>query len=53
MKYLSAILLLIICNVGQAERTVLKTDTTLAIPQLSFATNGELKIIASGDLIPK
>ena len=47
MKYLSAILLLTICNVGQAQTTVLKTDTTLAIPQLSFDTNGELKITAS------
>src|SRR6266566_2008076 len=47
MKYLSAILLLTICNVGQAQRTVLKTDTTLAIPQLSFDPNGELKITAS------
>ena len=47
MKYLIAILLLTICNVGQAQRTVLKTDTTLAIPQLSFDLNGELKITAS------
>ncbi len=47
MKYLIAILLLTICNVGQAQRTVLKTDTTLAIPQLSFDPNGELKITAS------
>ena len=47
MKYLSAVLLLTICNVGQAQKTVLKTDTTLAIPQLSFDTNGELKVTAS------
>ena len=47
MKYLSVILLLTICNVGQAQRTVLKTDPTLAIPELSFDTNGELKITAS------
>jgi len=47
MKYLIAILLLTICNVGQAQGTVLKTDTTLAIPQLSFDLNGELKITAS------
>ena len=47
MKYLSAILLLTICNVGQAQTTVLKTDATLAVPQLSFDTNGELKITAS------
>src|SRR6266404_570780 len=47
MKYLSAILLLTICNLGQAQTTVLKTDTTLAVPQLSFDTNGELKITAS------
>ena len=47
MKYLSAIVLLTICNVGQAQKTVLKTDTTLAIPQLSFDTNGESKVTAS------
>src|SRR2546430_14144555 len=43
MKCLMTIVLLTICNVGQAQ----KTDTTLAIPQLSFDTNGELKITAS------
>src|SRR6266481_3254554 len=48
MKYLGAILLLTICNLGQAaQTTVLKTDTTLAIPKLTFDPNGELKITAS------
>src|SRR5882724_11420862 len=47
MKSLMTIVLLTICNVGQAQQTVLTTDTTLAIPKLIFDTNGELKITAS------
>src|SRR5436190_18970951 len=43
MKCLMTIVLLTICNVGQAQ----KTDTTLAIPKLTFDPNGELKITAS------
>src|SRR5438876_9259554 len=47
MKYLMTILLLTICNVGQAQQMVLTTDSTLAIPKLIFDANGELKITAS------
>src|SRR2546426_6768386 len=43
MKCLMTIVLLTHCNVGQAQ----KTDTTLAIPKLTFDANGELKITAS------
>lgn len=47
MEYLMMILLLTICNAGQVQQTVLTTDSTLAIPKLTFDTNGELKITAS------
>jgi hypothetical protein len=47
MKYLMMILLLTICNAGHAQQTILTTDSTLAIPKLTFDTNGELKITAS------
>jgi hypothetical protein len=47
MKYLITILFLAVCNVGQAQKTVLTTDNTLAIPKVNFDPNGELKITAS------
>ena len=47
MKYLVTILLLAICNVGQAQKPVLTTDDALAIPKLSFDANGQLKTTAS------
>jgi hypothetical protein len=47
MKYLMAILLFTICSIGQAQKAVLTTDSTLAIPKLIFDTNGALKITAS------
>jgi hypothetical protein len=47
MKYVKIILLVAICNIGQAQETVLTTDSTLAIPKLSFDANGGLKIAAS------
>ncbi len=48
MKYLATILFLALCSIGQAQKTVLTTDETLAIPKLTFDPNGELKIIAKG-----
>ena len=47
MKHLATILLFAVCNICQAQKTVLTTDTTLAIPQLIFDANGELIIRAS------
>src|ERR1700730_5437743 len=47
MKCLITILFLAICNVDQAQKTVLTTDNTLAIPKLSFDQNGDLKMTAS------
>jgi hypothetical protein len=47
MKYSVAILLLAICSVSQAQRNVLTTDTTVAIPKLSFDAKGNLLIKAS------
>ena len=47
MKYLATILFLALCSIGQAQKTVLTTDETLAIPKLTFDPNGELKITAS------
>jgi hypothetical protein len=44
---LIAILFLTICNIGHAQTTVLTTDSTLAIPKLTFDVNGELVITAS------
>lgn len=47
MKYLIAIFLVAIFNIGQAQTAVLTTDNSLIIPKLSFDQNGELKITAS------
>jgi len=47
MKYLTTILFLAICNVGQAQKTVLTTDNTLVLSKLNFDQNGELKINVS------
>jgi hypothetical protein len=47
MKYLATILFLALCSIGQAQKTVLTTDETLAIPKLAFDPNEELKITAS------
>src|SRR5256886_2246922 len=52
MKYLMTVLLVTVCNIGQAQKVVLTTDRTLAIPKLSFDANGELKITASGTSSP-
>jgi len=46
MKYLVTILLFAICSPGQSQK-ILTNDETLAIPTLSFDSNGELKITAS------
>jgi hypothetical protein len=47
MRYSIAILLFAICHIGQAQKNVLKTDTTLDIPKLNFDANGNLLIKAS------
>jgi hypothetical protein len=47
MKYLITIFLVAICNIGQAQETVLTADKTLVIPKLNFDQNGELIITAS------
>jgi hypothetical protein len=47
MKYLMTILLFAACKIGQAQKMLLKTDSTIAIPKLNFDANGELKITAS------
>jgi len=48
MKHLLSILLFACCNISQAQQMdELRTDRTLAIPQLQFDANGELKITAS------
>src|SRR4030095_855716 len=47
MKYLITIFFLTICTISQAQKVVLTTDTTLAIPKLNFDANGELMITAS------
>ena len=47
MKYSIVILLFAVCNVSQAQKNVLTTDTTIAIPRLDFDANGNLVIEAS------
>jgi len=47
MRYSIALLLCTICHIGQAQKNVLKTDTSLAIPRLNFDANGNLLIKAS------
>src|ERR1700730_1217412 len=47
MKYSITILFLTISTIAHAQKTVLTTDTALAIPKLDFGLNGELKITAS------
>jgi hypothetical protein len=52
MKYLIAILFLVSCSFGRAQTTVLKTDPSLPIPELSFDDKGDLKITASATSSP-
>ena len=52
MKYSVAILLLAVCNASHAQRDVLTTDTTIAIPKLSFDAKGNLLIKASSTSSP-
>jgi len=47
LKCAIALLSLALCNLGQAQKPVLTTDETLAIPKLSFDAKGQLKIVAS------
>jgi len=46
-KSKAALLSLLVCSVGLAQKPVLTTDETLAIPKLSFDAKGQLKIVAS------
>ena len=52
MKYSTAILVFTICHIGQAQKNVLKTDTSLTIPKLNFDANGNLLIKASSTSSP-
>ena len=47
MKILIAIFLLSACAFGQTQKSILAPDPSLAIPKLTFDTNGELQIVAS------
>jgi len=47
MKYSFAILLFSACHIGYAQKNVLTTDSSLAIPKLNFDANGNLLIQAS------
>jgi hypothetical protein len=47
MKILMTILLLSFCAFGQTQKPVLTADPGLAIPKLTFDTNGELQIAAA------
>ncbi len=47
MRYSIAVLLVIFCNTGQAQKNVLTTDSSVAIPTLNFDANGNLLIRAS------
>ena len=52
MKYLITILLFAICDIGQAQPTVLTNDPAIAIPKLSFDEKSDLKITASATSSP-
>ncbi len=52
MKYSIAIFLFIVCHISQAQRNVLTTDSSLAIPKLNFDANGNLLIKASATSSP-
>src|SRR5437773_647410 len=47
IKCAMPVLLFVVCNLGQAQKPVLTTDESLAIPALTFDSNGELRIAAS------
>ena len=47
MRYLIAILLFIIHNIGFSQKSLLIPDTTIAIPALNFDSKGDLIIKAS------
>jgi hypothetical protein len=47
MKYPIAILLFAVCNISRAQKNVLTTDSSLAIPKINFDPNGNLLIKAS------
>jgi len=47
MKHSIVIFLFAICHIALAQKNVLTTDTSLAIPKLNFDANGNLMISAS------
>ena len=47
MKYPIAILLFAVCNISRAQKNMLTTDSSLAIPKINFDPNGNLLIKAS------
>lgn len=52
MKCILTFLLASICHLALAQKTVLVTDSSIAIPPVSFDTNGALKITASASSSP-
>src|SRR3954464_9188879 len=49
MRYSIAVLLVIVCNTGQAQKNVLTTDSSLAIPTLNFDANEGLPASSPND----
>jgi len=47
MKYPIAILLFAVCNISRAQKNMLTTDSSVAIPKIDFDPNGNLLIKAS------
>ena len=47
MKYPIAILLFAVCNISRAQKNMLTTDSSVAIPKINFDPNGNLLIKAS------
>jgi hypothetical protein len=47
MRYVTLVSFLALSNIGQAQKPVLTTDDTLAIPKVTFGSNGQLRIAAS------
>jgi hypothetical protein len=47
MRYVTMVSFLALSNIGQAQKPVLTTDDTLAIPKVTFDSSGQLRIAAS------
>ena len=47
MKYPIAILFFAVCNISRAQKNMLTTDSSVAIPKINFDPNGNLLIKAS------